>query len=476
MDKLKPKAILGVKWTTFESITTSIIQVSQLAILTRFLNPADFGLMAIAMVIIGFSQAFMDMGISKAIIYKQSITKTQLSSLYWLNLISGFVLFVIIILISPVIAVFYDTPQLTMIIILVSLSFVIQPFGQQFMILLQKEMRFDIIAKTTVISRVVGFVSAVISALNGFGVYALVVGLLVGMTVRALIFILSGVRYHKPQFYFSLKDIKGFLSFGLFQMGEKSINYFNTQLDTILIGKFVGMEMLGIYNIAKQIVMRPTQIINPIITRVTFPLMAKVQDDVDRLKNIYLKTINHLSSVNFPIFILLIILAEPIVLLLFGKKWLDAVLIIQILSLFALIRSTGNPVGPLLLAKGRADLGFFWNFALLFYVPLWIWFGSRWGIPGICWSLVFMQLSLLLPNWYFLVKKICGAKFFEYHRQIAVPLSLSSFAGIFCLPLIVLSSNNVVQISVVTFMGFLIYLLISSKYNYSFISAIRDFK
>src|SRR5690606_40283514 len=107
---LKKQDLGGVKWTTASMLIVTVLQFAQLSILARFLDPADFGLMAVMMVVIGFSQAFQDMGISNAIIQRQNITHTQLSSLYWLNIASGVVLCLIVLAISPFVADFYDEP------------------------------------------------------------------------------------------------------------------------------------------------------------------------------------------------------------------------------------------------------------------------------------------------------------------------------------------------------------------------------
>jgi O-antigen/teichoic acid export membrane protein len=428
---LKQKAISGVKWTSLSAIITSILQLLQLAILARFLEPSAFGLMALVMVVIGFSQAFLDMGISNAIIYKKEITKNQLSTLYWVNILAGFLLFFIIIAISPFVAEFYKEPELEELIYIVGLTFIIQPFGQQYMALWQKEMRFSEIAKINILSKTISLVVSVYLAYQGYGVYALVYGALAGIISQTLQFMYMGLREYRPAFVFKLGEIKDFLSFGGYQMGEKTINYFLLQIDTIMIGRLLGAEVLGIYTIAKQIVLRPIQIINPIISKVTFPSMAKIQDDTIRLKNIYLKTINYLSSVNFPIYVFIFIFAYEIVMIMFGERWLEAVYIMQILAIWAAIRSTGNPVGSLLLAKGKANWGFWWVLVVTFFVTLSIYYGSAWGPIGVSWALVISCLPLMIANWYFLVRSLCGASFIEYHKEILIPAFISLLTGIF---------------------------------------------
>jgi len=426
---LKKQAFSGIKWTSVSSILIAVIQLVQLTILTRYLDASDFGLMAIVSMIIGFSALFLDLGISASIIHKQDVSHVQLSSLYWLNIISGLLLFIIIYNVAPLIARFYNEASLTPIVQILAINFIISSLGSQYGLLLQKSLKFNVMAKISIISTTIGFVVAVSLAMKGLGVYALVFSSLSIAFVSALINIIVGIKKHRPSLVFKYREIASMIAFGMFQMGERSLNYFNSQFDVLLIGKLLGVEALGIYNVAKNLAMRPAQVINPIITKVTFPVMAKVQDDTVRLKNIYLKTINYLSSVNFPIYVLLVILAEPIVLILFGEKWSESIVILQILSIYGAIRSTGNPIGSLQLAKGRADLGFYWNLGLFIFMPLTIYIGSHWGLDGVAYSLLGLMSFLTIPNWYFMVNKLCGAGFSEYFRQIFKPLVITIIGG-----------------------------------------------
>lgn len=438
---LKSKTISGVKWTTFSSVILALLQILQLVILARLLDPSVFGLMAITSVVIGFAQAFLDMGISNAIIHKQEVSHTQLSTLYWLNILSGVVLFIIVSLCAPLVALFYQEAELTNIIILVAMTFLIQPFGQQFVVLWQKELRFNDIAKVDVITKLLSLLVSVIFAYYNYGVYALVYGVLAGTLLQTLVFVYKGFREYTISFVFQLSDVREFLNFGLYQMAEKTLNYFNSQIDTLLIGKLLGVETLGVYNIAKQIIMKPIQIINPIVSKVSFPVMAKIQHDTNKLKEIYLKTINLLSSTNFPIYLFMLMTAPQLVALIFGEKWIDAVIIVQILSIYGACRSTMNPIGSLLLAKGRADWGFYWNLGLFFYIPIVIYVASQWGIETLSWAMVCVMVSLLTPMWYFLVKPLTQASFWEYHQQILTSALISIFIGAF-ISILLNSLNN----------------------------------
>lgn len=467
---LKQKAISGIRWNTISTIVSNILQLLQLSILTRLLDPSVFGLKALILVVIGFSQAFLDMGISNAIIHNQSITHRQLSTLYWVNVIAGFSVFMVVSAVSPLISFFYNKPQLTQLIILTSLTFLIQSFGQQFMVLWQKEMRYKEIAMIDISSKFVSLIISIVFAYLGHGVYSLVYGIIISSIIQTILYLLLGLREHKPSFVFNLNEVKHFLSFGAYQMGERTVNYFNYQIDTLLIGKLIGMEALGIYDIAKQLVLKPSFVINPIVSKVTFPLMSKVQNETTLLKNIYLKTINYLASINFPIFIFLIIFSNEIVSIMFGEKWIGAVPVLRILSLWGAIRSTGNPVGSLMLAKGRAKLGFYWNLALFLLVPLCIYFGSYWGVFGICWVLVFVQLIFVIPNWYFLVKPLCSARFFEYNLQIFKPALIACISAIFMIIATKLIDNNILRIATGSIVGCATLLGLNIVWNNNFLT------
>lgn len=473
---LKQKTITGIKWTTYATIIVTLLQLAQISILARFLDPSAFGLMALVMVVIGFSQAFLDMGISNAIIHKQEISHEQLSTLYWVNVGAGATLFAIVCAVAPLVASFYHEPELIPLTILVGVTFLIQPLGQQFMVLWQKEMRFAEIAKIDIINKLVSLAVSVLFAYDGYGVYALVYGTIAGVVVQTLQFMILGLREHKPSFVFKAAEIKEFMSFGAYQMGERTINYFNSQIDTIFIGKLLGAEALGIYSIAKQLIMGPAQIFNPVITKVTFPMMAKIQDDTEWLKNIYLKTIHYLSSVNFPVYALMVILAPELVLILFGDKWMEAVPIVQILSIYGALRSTGNPIGSLLLAKGKAKLGFYWNLGLFFYVPLGVYISSQWGLIGVSWGLVFIMVSLMIPNWYFLVRPLCGARFLEYHWQMIKPIMISAILILIGYWMSGYFENIYVKVWMVSLLGAVIVILWNIFFNKELVNALIGIK
>ncbi len=423
-------AINGVKWTSIASVITSVIKLVQFAVLAHYLSKSDFGLMAIVGMVVGFSALFIDFGINAAIVHKQDITKAQLSSLYWLNIAVSIILFALLFALAPLVASFYDEPALIPIIRILASTFIIAGIGNQFAVLLQKELKFKALAFINIISVFVGFGLAIYLAMQGYGVYSLVYATLVTYGINALLNVYKGWAIHHPDFSFSFQEIKSMLSFGFFQMGERSVNYLNAQFDVLLIGKLFGTEVLGVYSVAKNISSKPYQIINPIINKVTFPIMSKIQNETSRLRKLFLNVINYLCSVNFPIYVLVIFLAEDIIVNLFGAKWVDAIILLQLLAAYRMFTSFGNPIGSLLLAKGRADLGFYWNLALFIFIPFIIYGGSHWGLVGVASSLLLLQVLLMYPAWYFLVNELSDITFLEYAYTIGKPFFIAFVGGV----------------------------------------------
>lgn len=426
---LKAQAVSGVKWTTLSSVVNAVLQLAQLMILARYLEQTDFGIIAILMVVIGFSQIFVDFGLSKAIIYDQNVTHRQLSTLYWLNILLGFFVFSVIYVSSDFIADFYNEPLLSGYIILISAAIILQAFGQQFRVLFQKELRFMIISKIDIVAAIVSFVAAVTFVLNGFGVLSLIYPVIIMAFIKTILLVYFGFKEHKPQFVFKINEVRSFISFGGYTVGNGMVSTIATQIDVILIGKLLGTETLGLYSVLKELLLRPAQIINPIITKVAFPTMSKVNDDLQKVRNIYLKLINYVASINFPIYVACLIFATEIIKIFLGEKWIDGVYIFQILSIWALIRSIGNPVGSLVMAVGKPQVEMYWNSTRLFYMPLVIYISSFWGEVGIVVGMLIISVLLYIPAWYFLVFKLCGATFKEYFNSSFKALYISVIVG-----------------------------------------------
>jgi O-antigen/teichoic acid export membrane protein len=447
---IRNQVISSVKWTTISSLVTNIIGLVQLMILTRYLLPSDFGLIAIAMVAIGFSELFIDIGISNAIIFKQDITANQLSTLYWLNVITGFIFFILLIIIAPFLSLFYKEPQLTPVLILVAITFIIKPWGQQYLILLQKNLQFESISKSEVISRVLSLPIVLILAISGMRVYSLVIGAISYSLFSTIAYIYVGRYLRKPFLYLNIIEVKDLINFGLYQMGEKFLNYFAAQFDAILIGKLLGIEVLGVYNIAKNIAMKPFSLFNPIATKIAFPLMSKVNKNIIVIRSYYLRIVEYLAYLNIPVYFLIFVLASPLVNILFGRGWDPATPILKILSLTYIITSIVNPQGILLLSLGKAKTTFYWNLFVFLVYPASILLGAHKGILGVTLAMLALRFCLFILSLEFIVKPNCTVSTIESLNAISKPFLISCISIIIPLFIQRLINNNVFNMIIIT--------------------------
>jgi O-antigen/teichoic acid export membrane protein len=411
---IKKQAISGVKWTTVSTITIAISSLLKISILARFLDVSDFGLMALVTFVLGFMDLFMDMGLTSAILHRQNIKKEEYASLYWLNVGFSLFLFVLILLISPIIANFYNEPELSKLMSIAGLAIIFSAAGRQYKTIFQKHLKFKKIAIIDITIVIIALISAIIFAVKGFGVYSLVFSALIQHALGNFTYFILGNLRQPLLFHFKYQETKPFLKIGMYQVGGQVINYFNRDLDVLIIGKFFGSELLGGYGLAKQLVFRPAQVLNPIFTRVASPVLAKFQSNVLILKKNYFKLLNLIVSVNIPIYLLVVIFAPLIVDILYGPNFQGIVTLVRILSLYMLLRAIGNPIGSLVIATGRTDLEFYWNLITLILMPISVIIGAQFSLEGVAISLTITMLVMLFPSWFFLIKKLLRASFKEY--------------------------------------------------------------
>jgi len=367
MTPLRRSVVTGVKWGSASAGAIFVIGLVQTATLAHLLTPSDFGLMAAAAVVLGLARAFADLGLSSAIVAKQVRDQETLSSLYWASLIAGLAMFGIVLALMPLMVRFYRQPELYHIIPWAALSFVIIPIGQQFQMILQMDLHVERLVKVDVASAFIALLVGVGAAYAGAGALSLVFGYLARVGVTSLLFAVWGWKHWRPSLRLRRRDLDGYISFGLYQMGERTANFLSANVDYLLVGRYLGLDALGAYSIAYQLVVKPVFELNPILTRVAFPAFSKKQGDDPALARGYLEVIRLIAFIIVPTMAAVAALAPVIVPVLFGAKWHASIVLLQILAVVGITRGLTSPVGDLVLAKNRPDLNFRVN-AVLFAI------------------------------------------------------------------------------------------------------------
>jgi len=398
----------GIKWTSVCALVSNILGIVQISMLARILEKSDFGLMAIVSVVIGFSDIFIDIGVSNAIIYKDEISKKKLDTLYWINIIVGILFFAALCMIAGPLSVYYQSNELKPLLVLIAATFLIKPWGQQHMVLMQKNLQFDKLAIIEMLARLVAFCFTILAAYLGMRVYSLAIGMIILSLVSSVGYIIKSDVERMPLSYFNLKEVKDEVRYGLYQLGEKILNYCSYQFDTILIGRLLGLDVLGLYNISNSLAGKVFNLINPIAIKVTYPVMARLKKDKEQLNNYHLLKLKFISYITFPLYTFFFVMAVPVVYVLLGKQWTNASSIFSALSFSYIILTISNPNGTLLLSVGKVKETFYWNFYSVIVYPLSILIGSTYGLFGIIYALVIMRFINYFVSIHYLVKPASG--------------------------------------------------------------------
>lgn len=470
---LKQQTFSAVRWTAIAMVGKAGMQFLQVVILARLLSPADFGLMALVIAVIAFVEIFADMGVSNAIIHHQNISHEELSSLYWLNVCAGGVLMLVLMVLSSPISYFYKEPSLQPLLMIVSIYIFLSALGQQLRVVAEKELRFAVLARIELMAAAAGFATAVIWVLLSPTVTALVAGIIASALVMTSLYWLILANGWRPMQRLKLGEIRRFLSFGGYTMANNLVNTFNCQADIFIGGRLLPTESLGVYSLPRDLSLRLSGVINPIVTRVGLPVMAKAQHDKLFLKDVYLKTLRMTASVNFPLYLALAVFAPEIVLFFFGTQWGESVPLLRVLAMWGMIRSVGNPVGSLLFATGRADLSFKWNMALLILIAPVIWLGAQWGAIGLAISQLALMIVLFIPGWFFLIKPLCGVGLWEYTLNVLIPLAASLAALLVAYIVIEPITAPLPRLFVGLIVAAIFYIIMSSYINRQWIESMR---
>lgn len=431
---LKSTVLSAGRWTAASALLRSGLQLLQTMILARLLVPADFGLMAVAATILAILNQFSDLGSSRALIHYPTPGPQVLSSLYWLNVGLGTLLMLGLALAAPVLGLIYDEPVLVPLLLIISLIFPLSALGAQFRTIAEKELRFAELARNEILSSLLGFILAVIIAWLGGGVYALAVGAIATAAISSL---LAGwlLCAPMPSLHARFSDLRPYLRFGTYLVGGSFANTVRMHADIFIAGLLLGPAAIGIYTLPKELCLRiANTVINPVATRIGFPVMARFNREQTQVKSVYLQTIRITASVNAPLYLALFAYPDEIAALLLGAQWREAGIYLRILAAWGLIRSVGNPMGGLLQATGLVRRSLVWNLGLLALLPPLYFIGIRvHGLQGLAWTMLGTQLALFLPAWRLLVYPACGARLIEYVSQIAPPFAVAAAAGGFAL-------------------------------------------
>ncbi|NNE08121.1 MAG: lipopolysaccharide biosynthesis protein [Gemmatimonadetes bacterium] len=374
--------------------TRVLLTVVSTIVLARILAPHDFGMVAMVTATTGFLGILRDLGLATATVQSEEIDQGQVSTLFWVNVITGALLAVAVILVSPAIAAFFREPRLVAIGIALGVLGLVESFGTQHEGLLRRRMRFGALSFAEVGSLAVGVVTGIVLALRGHGYWALV-AMRFGteLTRISLLWILCDWR---PDRTIHFGRVRSLLAFGGYLTLSQFVRYTARHVDRLLVGRAFGAEILGFYGRARGWLYAPAHLISGPVSRVAVPVLSRLRSEPERFRAWFGKGQEILASIALPLAAFLFADTRSVVLLILGDQWLPAIPIFRLLAPVAFAAVVHAGFQWCYISLGRADRQFRWSvFEMIVTITAFV-VGMRWGVNGIAaaWSSVAILLAV----------------------------------------------------------------------------------
>jgi len=359
-NNLKQKAVSGMIWTALQKYSTMLIQFISGIILARLLTPYDYGCIGMLMIFMVLAESFIDGGFGSALIQKKRPTQEDYSTIFFWNLGMAVLLYIVLYFSAPAIARFYDIPLLCDVLRVQGFILFIYAFNIVQRNQLQKKLNFKVLSIVTISTSVIALTTTIIMAYHGFGVWALVAQNILTAAIPALVFWFY-IKW-RPSWVFSWQSFRELFSFGFYMFLTHLLNQFGQQIQGLLIGRFYNASTMGYYSKANATERLASTSISKVMSQVTYPLYAEMQDDKAALGNIIKKITLTLSYITFPLMFILLLCAKPLFILLYSERWADSVPYFQVLCIAGLAYSLQSVNYQSVAAIGKSKTMFIWTF------------------------------------------------------------------------------------------------------------------
>lgn len=351
---LKQKTINGLFWSFIDSFANQGVQFVVGIILARILSPREFGLIGMLTIFIAISQSFIESGFSSALIRKKDCTQTDYSTIFYFNLGIGVFFYCILFISAGAISSFFKEPQLEMLLQVLGLGLILNAFGIIQRTILTKNINFKLQTKVSLVASIGSGSIAIAMAILNYGVWSLVALTLTRFGLTSL-FLWIWAKW-KPLLVFSKKSFNELFAFGSKLLVSGLIDTTYRNIYYLIIGKYFSAIELGYYTRADQFKALPSQNLTGIISRVSYPILSSIQDDIPKLKAAYQKIIRSTMFVTFILMLGMAAVAKPMILTLIGEKWLPAVIYLQMLCFVGMFYPLHALNLNMLQVQGRSDL------------------------------------------------------------------------------------------------------------------------
>jgi len=355
MKDLKQKAILGGFAKICSQGTGFLVRMGSLMIMARLLDPKDFGLVGMVGAVIGVFSVFRDFGLSAAVVQRATVTKEQASTLFWINLLVGAILGALSLAMAPFVVFFYHEPRLLGVTAALASGFLFNAAGVQHTAILERQMRFTTLSVIDILSLLASAAVGISMATHGFGYWALVAMTIITPLVYTMCVWLTTAwvpgRPHRQV------GVRSMMRFGGALTLNGLVMYIASNFEKVLLGRFWGVDALGIYGRAYQLINIPTDNLNSAAGGVAFAALSRLQGEPSRLKSYFLKGYSVVLSLTVPITFTCALFADDMIFVFLGPKWRGAAVVFRLLAPTTLAFAILNPLGWLLNSLGLVERG-----------------------------------------------------------------------------------------------------------------------
>lgn len=471
-NSLKQKTVKGILWSTLERFSVQGIQFVVMIIMARILTPNDYGLVGMLTVFIAVSQSLIDSGFSQALIRKQNRSEADNSTVFYFNIAVGLILYGILYIIAPLIADFYHESQLIEITRVIGLTIIFNSFVVVQRTLLTVNIDFKTQAKAAFTATFISGILGIWMATSGYGVWSLVTQQLVNIGINTLL--LWGSSHWRPRWIYSWNSFHELFGFGSKLLVSGLIDTLYRNIYLIVIGRVFTASDLGYYTRAHHFADFPSSNISGIIQRVTYPILCSIQNENERLANVYRRFIRLSAFIIFPLMMGLAAVAEPLVLALLKEQWLFAATLISIIC-FQMMWYPIHAINlNLLQVKGRSDLflkleiykKIIGIITLCITIPM--------GLIAMCTGGVFTSMIALVINTYY-TGKLIGVGYFRQMQDLFPTFILSiSMGAIVYYAINSLSLSPIAQLGIGICIGIIYYISMAFLFKFAEVKELID--
>lgn len=354
VESLQKKAIHGLAWSTLERLCYQFLQFLLAVLLARFLQPSEFGLIAMVSFFIAISQSFVDSGFGAALVQRQKVSRLDECSVFYFNIAMGALATATLYTFAPWIAAFYGQPILTSVIRCLAFLLIINSFGSIQLRMILKQMDFKTLFHVNAISYPIAGIVGVLLAYAGYGIWSLVCNQLLFSLLNATL--LWRFVDWRPSWLFSFRSLWNLFGFGSKMLATGMLETVFQNMYELVIGKFFTPDLLGYYSRARSTQQLIATNMHITVARVTFPVFSSIQNDMVQLRSGVRKGLCFIGIFNFPIMVGMAVVADPLIKVVYTPKWLPSSPYLQLLCLVGLLHPLAAINTSILSALGRSDL------------------------------------------------------------------------------------------------------------------------